>query len=608
LVKIDTFLGADLTSSPENVSVNRSPNCENMLRDVPGKVRKRTGWAVKYRLDGRINGCHGRGSGAMLLHAGTALYVLHDDGTAPEPVYTAMADRRSCAWEFGKKLYIADGRRLLCWDGETAVPVENTAYVPTKTIARAPNGGGQSYEALNLLQPKFTEQFLGEANTKVYQLSYAPLDSAEVQAWILQTDGTWQQKSENVHFSVNRAAGTVQFVSAPGESPVTGQDNVKITAVRTVEGYAQRVNGCTIGIAYGVGGSPDRLFLSGNSAYPNYDWYSGLNDPTYWSDQSYAVLGQSDSAIVGYSIVNAYLATHKNGGEAQRNVFLREGNLVDGQPSFPLVNILQGEGAVAPYTFGYLGAEPLFVTRLGIYAITAQDITGEKYSQNRSFYLNGALCAEENLADAFAVVYKDMYWLCLNGKIYILDGLQATRADSDSPYATRQYAGFYCTGVPARVMWTQDDVLWFGTEDGRVCAFAAETDKTESYNDDGAPIYACWSTPGLSGRVPYRQKMFRRIYAGLASASATGVRMLARVNGQWEELLGGTQNARYFSYANMAYSKLTYSCNTTPHTLGGKINVRHVDKAYFRVENGELNEPLGLDSLSLEFAETGYLR
>jgi hypothetical protein len=42
--------------------------------------------------------------------------------------------------------------------------------------------------------------------------------------------------------------------------------------------------------------------------------------------------------------------------------------------------------------------------------------------------------------------------------------------------------------------------------------------------------------------------------------------------------------------------------------LGGKINVRHVDKAYFRVENSELNEPLGLDSLSLEFAETGYLR
>ena len=45
-VKIDTFLGADLTNSPANADENRSPDCENMIRDVPGKVRKRMGWQV----------------------------------------------------------------------------------------------------------------------------------------------------------------------------------------------------------------------------------------------------------------------------------------------------------------------------------------------------------------------------------------------------------------------------------------------------------------------------------------------------------------------------------------------------------------------------------
>ena len=57
-----------------------------------------------------------------------------------------------------------------------------------------------------------------------------------------------------------------------------------------------------------------------------------------------------------------------------------------------------------------------------------------------------------------ADVYKrqDMYWLCLNGRAYILDGLQATQTDRSAPYSTRQYAGFYCTNIPARVLWEQD--------------------------------------------------------------------------------------------------------------------------------------------------------
>ena len=49
--------------------------------------------------------------------------------------------------------------------------------------------------------------------------------------------------------------------------------------------------------------------LSGNAQYRNYDWYSGMNDPTYWADTAYAVLGTQQSAIVGYSIVNERLAT-----------------------------------------------------------------------------------------------------------------------------------------------------------------------------------------------------------------------------------------------------------------------------------------------------------
>ena len=43
IITIDTFKGVDLTNAPSNVSINRSPEAPNMIRDVPGKVRKRMG-------------------------------------------------------------------------------------------------------------------------------------------------------------------------------------------------------------------------------------------------------------------------------------------------------------------------------------------------------------------------------------------------------------------------------------------------------------------------------------------------------------------------------------------------------------------------------------
>ena len=101
-VKIDTFLGADLTNSPANADENRSPDCENMIRDVPGKVRKRMGWQVKRTLDGRINGYHALMGHAPLVHAGTKLYK------GDSVVYSDANDARSRSWEFGEKL---SGRR-----------------------------------------------------------------------------------------------------------------------------------------------------------------------------------------------------------------------------------------------------------------------------------------------------------------------------------------------------------------------------------------------------------------------------------------------------------------------------------------------------------------
>ena len=41
IMTIDDFLGVDFSNSPANIDDNKSPNAVILIRDVPGKVRKR---------------------------------------------------------------------------------------------------------------------------------------------------------------------------------------------------------------------------------------------------------------------------------------------------------------------------------------------------------------------------------------------------------------------------------------------------------------------------------------------------------------------------------------------------------------------------------------
>ena len=54
VIKVETFKGVDLNSSPSNVEHYRSPNAPNMMRDVPGKVRKRQGYEKIKEYTGRL--------------------------------------------------------------------------------------------------------------------------------------------------------------------------------------------------------------------------------------------------------------------------------------------------------------------------------------------------------------------------------------------------------------------------------------------------------------------------------------------------------------------------------------------------------------------------
>lgn len=563
-----------------------------------------------------------------IYHAGRKLYLRPGNSTKVTEIYNDANPHISQSWQLNEKIFILDGKNIYSYavgDSDVTVLGEEGGYIPLVTISKSPSGGGISYEPLNMLQPGFYEQFIvmsSDASKTAFHLSFNSLDDTKTKAWLLDSNGNWVEKTEGTHYTVDRASGIINFSTAPGVTPLTGEDNVKILAYRTVGGYADRISKCTIGTLFGVGGAADRLFLSGNPDHPNWDFYSEQYDPTYFPDTGYSALGSAASAIVAYAIVNNYLATFKDDFDSSQAVFIREGDLVVKQvkngdqtmevsePAFKLINTLQGNGVVAPYSVGYLQTEPLFLTRSGIYAITAQDITGEKYSQNRSFYLNGALTKEDNLETAVATVFNDQYILALNNRFYILDGLQATRTDKSEPYATRQYVGFYCTNIPAVSIWTDEQALWIGTNDGRVCRFATNIDALESYNDDGQGIYCCWETTDLDGKLFYKNKTFRYFAIRMMKALRTTVRLKSQKSGNWSLIKEDRLSGVVFDFDNIDFENFSFSTDRSEKVVHTKIRVKKVDKARFAVENGtvdnpHVNEPFGLFDLALEYIERG---
>jgi len=647
----ENFLGADFTSEASTVDDTKSPNVENMIRSVPGKIRKRMGYKMFADYGECIYGVHHLSTTDIwLIHAGDKLYNL----TAPKGsqwidhidnfivdnsvdennillqtgdvsitlVYSGMAKHRSVSFQLNQKLVILDGTKIRIFDGTTVELIEDVAYIPTLTISKDYTGGGEDYEPLNLLQPAFIEQFYvkqDQSTVKNFQLTFGDLDDTPCLAWVLDGNGDWIEKEEGTDFSVNRDTGVVTFTTAPGSSPITGEDNVKIQAYRTVEGYADRINHCTIGAMFGVNGAGDRLFVSGNPdqgvngdgdlyTFINCDWWSQQYDPTYFADTWYSKLGSDTSAIMGYSIINNYLAAHKDYNELTQSILIREGDLVDDEPVFKLINTLQGAGAISKYCFSYLATEPVFLTRLGIFAVTAQDITGEKYAQDRSYYLEGKLLKEEGLENAIAYSWKDYYILAVNNHLYILDGLQPIHTDRSRPYATRQYVGFYFTNVPASCFFEINGELYFGATDGKVYKWYTDDKALESYNDNGEPITAIWETADISEKLFYKRKTYRYCALRCMPEISSSVQIWAQKEGQWVELKDDKSTLKYFSYENLQYSKLTYSCNKTQKVTAQKIRLKKLDHARFRFINDLANEPLGINDFAVEYTQAGNVK
>lgn len=613
-VKVSDFRGVDLSSPPANVAPSRSPDAPNMMPDFSGKPVKRPGYSLKRSLGAEIFGAfvlRTAGGDHLLIHSGANLY-LDEGGT---PVYTGLALRRSFARQFGERLYITDGDKLrvfsLTESGEGVLgKAEDSAYVPTVTIGRSAAGGGTPFEPFNLIGRYFREEFAAGEGENTFQLSFGGLVPGSVSVEVLGAGSTvhdrqWVSLTAGEDFTVDEGAGAVTFVTAPGVSPIEGEDNLRITAAVEIEGYADRINRCRVSALYGVGGAENRLFLTGNPDWPGVDWYSQMNDLCYFGESWYSEMAGGKSAFLGYSRLGDLLVTHSEDAENDSTVFLRQGVMLDGEAAFPMTNILHGPGAVSLAGFGNLGEEPLFLTKSGVFALTAHDANGEKYAQGRSWYIDKVLTKSAGLSEAVFCPWGHYMLVSVGSRLYLLDGGQKSY-DSSAPYSTFQYECYYWENVPATALWVFEDRLYFGDGEGHVYAFHDPEDSSSgAYTDCGEAIAAHWDLPELSGERFYNAKALRAIFVKLEPRPHTSVTVKAKINGVWAELWSESAAFRYFRWTGIKWSEFVWQCDDGARSFGRRRLIPAIDKMRIRFENAVPGEPFGLYEAGVEYGEAG---
>ncbi len=514
---IEEFKGVDFTSSPLQVDKRRSPNAKNIINNN-GFNETRHGYNVMNTIGNCINGVWNidtNDGDLFLVHSGTSLYQTTSDFKDYVEVLKGMSNNRSKGLYFNEYLIIFDGVRAVVFskfDGINyqAKFLDECGYIPTTSISRNRNGGGTAYEKENLMSNYQINTFSTEnieigldnegnpiydVQTK-FSLSETNVDSIEL-VQRLNDNAEW----ENIDYTVDKVAGVI--TCNPGLPPVSGVDNLKVLFKKVKKDNANIINKCTIATLYGYEGNNNRIFVTGNEDIPNYDYWCEQENPLYWPDDNFAKIGVEP--IINYQkLSDGTLAIQKRHSDTDNTVYYRSYNLLSDIEVFPLKDGVKNIGCISKYANANLLNDPLTLTEQGVFALVGSGIDNEKYAMQRSYYVNGKLLKEPNLEEAIGIAVDGKYYIGINNHVYIADSryLSYPKNAKTEQY---QYEWYYFENIPARVFFSWNNKLYFGTNDGRICTF------TNDYLDIDKPVDAYWETPFLDINTNQYAKTIKRV-------------------------------------------------------------------------------------------------
>lgn len=484
----------------------------------------------------------------IVAHVGKKIYTLSslvgDDIVANEIVqvgtnYSKILDNKSFGVVGVGKLYILCGDFLTIgyYNGVLEahrVEDDTDTYIPTTTIGIVCNSHVVSssddysniritYENVNLMTRFRWNRLLGETSEAVttnginefsYLLDGHTTDTSTIQVYKLLANGS-KENVDKSSYTIDNNGDNTKITFTNNIPPIIeGQDNIYVKYEVYNQNNASKINECKFGILYGMNNVKDRLFVSGNVKYPNIDWRScegtggDQEDFTYFSDSVSSKIGNTTNSIKGYSILgDGTLAIFKTPSGQEPTIYFRKPDLIiakdsEGNVLYDSIGnalttetyIVQtgtiGEGLINTNSLCNLAGDTLMLSSNGVYGIVLGDnvASSQRYAKSRSRLINGEL-AQMDLENAACISYGEKYYLCVDNKCYIADARYRYQLNDDLN-DTFQYEWWVWDNIPARIMFSSKNSLYFGTNEGHICVFEKMnyTDITysslDSYNGD----------------------------------------------------------------------------------------------------------------------------
>lgn len=547
MLKLSNFKGVDFSSSALNVSHNRASNMRNFINEY-GVNKKRNGWneLIQIKHEGepqKINGIFEYVNGIrreILVHAGKRFYrLLKQNGkysveditlsstyTRAKVDLAKIKDQRSQAFfNKGRAYIIGCGDYLVygTWDNGETYELRRVAdnidtYIPTTTVSidndSVTDSTRGTIDEVNYLSSKRKNQLLGTSErNKTWTLDTGSIDEGTTVAIELQTIESGQAVKKEITnsgsdktklYADTTQVGSIDFekgkitFSIATTPQIENRDNIFVTFEHKTEGYADRIANCNFGVLFGVNGNTDRLFLAGNSDFPNIDFHSEADDYTYFSDLSMASMGSDAVPINGYGrLSDSTLVVYKSETSQEASIFYRtgtyresyseSGNVESIKSVFPTSAGSIGEGVISRYACANFAGDNIILSKNGVFGIVLANnvATTERYTRERSRSINEKLKTHADLSEAVAIVYKNKYYLALDNVVYIADSRYKYTSEDDID-GSYNYEWWFWDNCPIRVWANIDNELFFGSPYGQICMFDNEyTDRTYQESASG---------------------------------------------------------------------------------------------------------------------------
>ena len=465
------FRGLDLRGAECNL--NRSPDALNVWRNYKNLAAIETRPSMQTIWADVNVGFHPSIYPLNILFLGETLFMIANNGIYKlvDGSIQRLGDPISSFhpinyyYVFNDSLYFFNKNGLYKVNETSNMYIYADAYVPTTSIGRKPEGGGQTHEDVNLISGYRINTFIGDGTSTKYYLDSTNIDDiAEV----------YVNDEELFDYTYSEAEGSVTFAEAPPKPGTDGQDNVSIKYYKNVHSNADNpIINCTVATIF-----DNRIFVSGNPQYPNRVWHSSLNNATYFSDLDYYDDGTEKAKVRALVPGNNALWVLKEPSDSGDSIYYH----------MPTLDETYGKIYPSSHSSVSLGCvgkgvnfndDIMFASESGFVGMNG-DVTTEQAVAHRSSLVDRVLTANPKYKDMTLVEWQGYLLVFIDNECYLADSRAVLQNENHLEYEWYHWEFDYVITCVA----VKNDVLYLGTLDGRICTLTG----------DGA-VNSYWCTP-----------------------------------------------------------------------------------------------------------------